>query len=436
VLGAAPQRPLVALFSGGQGEHAGPSLVAHPTKTLQLPAGSTLAQWREFANLCGLSQRVRCESRAKAASFAHSAGQLHAPSIAPGWVYCLSFELGELFEPSLVRTPAHRARPPRGLGQFPLAVAFRVETALDRAPDDVSSAHPQLALLAPTANDRHAYEQGVARCLAYIRAGDVYQVNLAHVLRGRLAGSPRALATSLWRVAQPWFGAFLELPHGQSKARAIASASPELFLRYQASTQRLSSRPMKGTRRAHTQGAHELATSEKDKAELAMIVDLMRNDLGRVCELGSMRVDTPRAIETHGTQHAALLQATATISGTPAREATWASVLEACFPPGSVTGAPKVRAVQILRELEPSLRGPYCGCIGFVSDAGDSAWSVAIRTAATERDEQVREEQASDATWDVAWHVGAGIVADSSPQQEWEETLAKASVLRAACSQG
>jgi para-aminobenzoate synthetase component 1 len=190
-------------------------------------------------------------------------------------------------------------------------------------------------------------------------------------------------------------------------------------LQYSAANQRLSTRPMKGTRVSTAHNRDELARSEKDRAELAMIVDLMRNDLGRVCSPGSMRVDTPYAIEQHGSQSAALLQATATVSGEPTHTTSWADVLEACFPPGSVTGAPKVRAVQIIRELEPTLRGPYCGCIGFVSDTGDATWSVAIRTAC------VQER-------DVTWHVGAGIVAESDPQREWEETLAKAGVLRGA----
>jgi anthranilate/para-aminobenzoate synthase component I len=385
-------------------------MVAHPAKVLQLPAGSTFAQWRTFAHACGLSQRIRSELPT-------------APrAIVPGWVYQLSFELGEVLEPALAKTPQHpaRLRSASSLPNWPLATAFRVEAELalprGQSPEAQLGPSPRevVTLQKPSAPSREEYEDAVRACLAYIRAGDCYQVNLAHALRGVIEQSPRVLSAALWQHAKPWFGAHLELPDGSS----IASASPELFLRFDPATARLSTRPMKGTRRAHAGHDRELRDSAKDRAELAMIVDLMRNDLGRICELGSMRVDASHTIERHGAHNAALLQATATVSGTPRSETTWADAIEACFPPGSVTGAPKVRAVQIIRELEPALRGPYCGCIGFVSDSGASAWSVAIRTAC------VRGRE-------LCWHVGAGIVAESQPPAEWEETLAKASALGA-----
>jgi anthranilate/para-aminobenzoate synthase component I len=393
-------------------------MIARPAKVLQLPAGSTFAQWRAFADACGLSQRIRGELPAG------------SPAIVPGWVYQLSFELGEVLEPALAKTPQHpaRLRSASSFPNWPLATAFRVkeELALPRGQSPEAQLCPSprevVTLHRPSAASREGYEEAVRACLAYIRAGDCYQVNLAHALRGVLGGSlggsqehsPRVLSAALWQHARPWFGAHLELPDGSS----IASASPELFLRFDPATARLSTRPMKGTRRAHAGHDRELRESAKDRAELAMIVDLMRNDLGRICELGSMRVDASHTIERHGAHDAALLQATATVSGTPSSETTWADAIEACFPPGSVTGAPKVRAVQVIRELEPALRGPYCGCIGFVSDSGASAWSVAIRTAC------VRGRE-------LCWHVGAGIVAESQPRAEWEETLAKASALGA-----
>lgn len=405
--------PMVALSSGGIGKEAGPSLLAAPARILQLDAHQDVTAWRNFAEACELTRPIARNNQSDAVQ--------KGRQIAPGWVYQLSFELGEVLEPAIRRTAGH---PKRGLQVWPLATAFRVEK--DQIAEFAAGERPPsepLDLRMGVAHDeaRAAYEHAVERCLAYIAAGDVYQVNLAHVLRGELCAgnlqlaNSRALACGLFAGASPWFGAHLELADGST----ISSASPELFLRYDATSRRLITRPMKGTRPLAARKLMELASSAKDRAELAMIVDLMRNDLGRVCELGSMRVDTPHAIETHGNATSGLLQATATVSGTPREGATWADVIEACFPPGSVTGAPKVRATQIIRELEPDLRGPYCGCIGFVSDAGDSAWSVAIRTAC------VRDGK-------LSWHVGAGIVADSEPRAEWEETLAKAGALRGA----
>jgi anthranilate/para-aminobenzoate synthase component I len=153
----------------------------------------------------------------------------------------------------------------------------------------------------------------------------------------------------------------------------------------------------------------------------------MRNDLGRVCEFGSVRVDEPRVIERHGGRgEGGVWQGVATVSGTVRAGLDLADVLRATFPPGSVTGAPKIRAMQIIDELEPVPRGPYCGAIGFISDCGRAAFNVAIRTAVLHS----RAPGAGpDGPWTLDYSVGAGIVADSRPDLEWRETLAKAGAL-------
>jgi para-aminobenzoate synthetase component 1 len=193
-----------------------------------------------------------------------------------------------------------------------------------------------------------------------------------------------------------------------------------LFLSFDPATRELVTRPMKGTRPAG--GAAALSESPKDRAELAMIVDLMRNDLGRVCRLGSVRVDEARVIERHGTGPSEIVQATATVRGeVPAGASAW-DVLRGTFPGGSVTGAPKIRAMQIIDELEPVARGPYCGAMGFVSDSGHMAFNLAIRTALISGHGDVRGRIEGE----VSYSVGAGIVADSRAEEEWEETLQKA----------
>jgi para-aminobenzoate synthetase component 1 len=159
----------------------------------------------------------------------------------------------------------------------------------------------------------------------------------------------------------------------------------------------------------------QLRDSAKDQAELAMIVDLERNDLGRICETGSVKVTEPRVIEAHPTVY----HGVATIEGQLRQDVTLVEVLRAMFPSGSVTGAPKIRAMQIIDELEPVRRGPYCGAIGYIDPDGSMQFNVAIRTM-TIKDGQVHIP------------VGGGIVADSNPEAEYEETLVKAQAMFAA----
>lgn len=406
---------------------------------------------------------------------------------AGGWMGVLTYELGACLEPSA------RARGSGG-GRWPLGAWARCESALvhDAATgrwwavgevDELPSVERLLGgagaaeIQAPKFDGplrsemgRERYERAVARAVEYIRAGDVFQVNLSHALVGTMRGTPRGLFISLLRTAAPWYGALLELPE-ELGGGAIVSASPELFLEFDAKTRRAVTRPMKGTRGGERTAA-ELLASEKDAAELNMIVDLMRNDLGRVCEFGSVRVDRQREVESHGRggSGGGVLQGVATVSGTLREGQGLNDLLRAAFPPGSITGAPKVRAMQIINELEARPRGPYCGCVGYVSDCGRAQMNVAIRTAVLKkrvsgsgsrgsgvevglagtagtvtnsaisappreiRSREVSRRGAAGAEagnceqWDVRYGVGAGIVADSDPESEWRETLLKARV--------
>jgi anthranilate/para-aminobenzoate synthase component I len=259
----------------------------------------------------------------------------------------------------------------------------------------------------------------------YIRAGDVFQANIAHELRASFVGSARDAFVRMLGSARPAFGALLEPPQGVSDSRVVCSISPELFLDLDFASRRIVTRPIKGTRPDHgsASSAQDLAASEKDSAELAMIVDLMRNDLSRVCEVGSVVVDEDRTIERHG--GGGVLHAVATVSGTMREGVGFGDVVRATFPPGSVTGAPKIRAMQIIDELEPFARGAYCGAIGFVSDSGIARLSVAIRTATIDPERG-----------EIVYPVGAGIVAESDPASEWDETIAKAEALTRAFGGG
>ena len=261
---------------------------------------------------------------------------------------------------------------------------------------------------------RPAYEMAVAKAIDYIRAGDVFQVNLSQRFTAALPAHPADIYKRLHREHPGWFGAYL--PYDE---RALICNSPELFLRVTpdpvTGKRRVITRPIKGTRPRLPGMEAELRDSAKDQAELHMIVDLERNDLGRVCEIGSVRVTQPRAIEAHPTVY----HGVATVEGVLRDDVTFVDLLRATFPGGSVTGAPKIRAMEIIEELEPVRRGPYCGAIGYLSADGHVEFNVAIRTMIVK---------------DGLVHVpvGGGVVADSDPAAEYEETLVKARAMFAA----
>ena len=256
------------------------------------------------------------------------------------------------------------------------------------------------------------YLSAARRALEYIAAGDVFQVNLSQ--RFQCAGSPAPLELYLRlkeRSPAP-FSAYLAWEHA-----AVVSASPEWF--YQTRGDAIATRPIKGTRprggtvEADARLAAELARSPKDRAELTMIVDLERNDLGRVCRYGTVRVSEPLTVETFAQVH----HLVATVEGRLRPDAGPIDVVRALFPGGSITGAPKIRAMEIIDELEPTRRSLYTGAIGYFSRGGSSAFNIAIRTMLVEGNR-------------VSFQAGGGIVADSDPETEYHETLHKARGMR------
>jgi para-aminobenzoate synthetase component 1 len=255
---------------------------------------------------------------------------------------------------------------------------------------------------------RETYLAAARRAVEYIHAGDVFQVNYAHEFRAAYRGDPLSLYLALREANPAPYGAYLDLGRGN----AVLSTSPELFLRVRG--REVTTRPIKGTRprgadpAADARLREELRASPKDQAELAMIVDLERNDLGRVCEPGTVEVVSDAEIESYATVH----HRVAEVRGELEEGFDRVDLLAATFPGGSITGAPKVRAMEIIDELEAGRRGPYTGAIGLLSDDGNMDLNIAIRTAVLARGE-------------VRVHVGGGIVADSVPEAEYEETLAK-----------
>ena len=272
--------------------------------------------------------------------------------------------------------------------------------------------HCECAALQEETSDEQ-YAQAVERAIALIHAGDLFQANIARQWHSELRGSPRAFAHMALSSSAARYGAWLETPTGM-----LASMSPELFLELDAN-RRVISRPIKGTRASEV-GAEELARSEKDAAELHMIVDLMRNDLSRECQPGTVRVRQTRVMETHGT----VVHGVAEIHGQLQQSSDRAALLTSTFPPGSITGAPKIRAMQVIDELEHFSRGPYCGAIGYFADTGAMKLSVAIRTATL--------RQSATNTYALTYAAGCGITSDSKPNEEVAETHAKVRVLEQA----
>ena len=258
------------------------------------------------------------------------------------------------------------------------------------------------------------YVRAVKRALSYIQSGDIYQVNVAHSFESVWNGRAADLYLRMRKESPAFYGAFIG-SRLTASGGAICSISPELFLHTRSGI--VVTRPIKGTRpRGATVSEHdcvrrELIGSAKERAELNMIVDLERNDLGRVCIHGSVKVDSSGEVEELPT----LLHRTATVSGRLRPRTMVGELLAATFPGGSITGAPKLRAMEIIAELESTPRGPYCGAIGWVGARGDLELNIAIRTAICD-----------EAKGTARYFAGSGIVADSEPEKEYEETLLKA----------
>jgi len=270
---------------------------------------------------------------------------------------------------------------------------------------DVSPGHVPVSTFT-----RETYRAAVTRVLEHITAGDVYQVNLSQRFRTPVAGDAFSAYERLRAATPAAFGAFLNFPELR-----VLSASPELFLRLDPTTRRVETRPIKGTRPRGVTPAEdarlrdELLASAKDRAENVMIVDLERNDLGRVAEIGSVRVAELAGLQVLPTVHHLVSNVEATLR--PDRDAV--DLLRAAFPGGSITGAPKIRAMQIIDAVEPVTRGVYTGAIGRFGFDGSLDLNIAIRTAVV-------------VDGDAYVHAGGGIVADSDPGAEYQETLDKA----------
>ncbi len=259
---------------------------------------------------------------------------------------------------------------------------------------------------------RDDYLHAVARTIDYIRAGDIFQANISQRFEARATLPAHAIYRRLRRANPAPFAAFIDLGDNC----AVLSSSPEQFLKV--TGRRVQTRPIKGTRPRTGDEVHdermrtELLESAKDNAELAMIVDLERNDLGRVCSYDSIDVTDSCTLETY----ASVYHLVATVMGELHPDKDLADLLRATFPGGSITGAPKVRAMEIIDELEPTARSVYTGAIGYFDDLGRTDLNIAIRTMLLEGER-------------LTFQVGGGIVADSVPELEYQETLDKARAL-------
>ncbi len=331
-------------------------------------------------------------------------GGLHAAGF-------LSYELGYLLEPKLQPLlPETRQVPLISMGLFrePQQLDYRetrrfVET---RANGTYSVDRLRLTL------DKKAYLDAVARVKAYITAGDVYQINLTLKYLFEFTGNPWSLYADLRRRQRVAHGAYV-----RARDFEVLSLSPELFVRSEHGVATV--RPMKGTAARGLTPEDDktlcnwLTVDEKSRAENLMIVDLLRNDLGRIAEIGSVDVAELFSVETYPTLH----QMTSTVTARLRGEVTASQLIGNLFPCGSITGAPKVRAIEIIRELEAHPRGVYTGAIGALSPTGDAKFNVAIRTLVIDR--KGRGEMG----------IGSGIVHDSNDTAEYEECLLKARFL-------
>lgn len=356
-----------------------------------------------------------------------------------GWIGFFSYEAGLMFESIMPSNPADTSLPLMQFSLYDSAAIYdhrsrrwyltavnwpepfsmrrpsvrdrldALKRRLESANDIELSELPHPASSAPVPNMSYEEYFGcVERAKRYIEAGDIYQVNLTQRFMVETTQSPLELYNNLRRVNPSSHAAYL-----QCDDTTILSASPELFLELHDG--KVITRPIKGTAprtgRMYEDATarHALIHSNKDRAELTMIIDLMRNDLGRVCQYGSVRVVESNEIEEHPT----VFHQVATVEGQLLDDVDWLGLLRATFPGGSITGAPKIRAMQIIDELEPTSRGVYCGSIGWIGLDGSMSLNIAIRTM-IHRNNQ------------VYFYAGGAIVADSTAENEYDEIMAKA----------
>ena len=321
------------------------------------------------------------------------------------WVaLAATYELGYLIEPRL-----QPLLPPTNGSPLLTGWIFeRGEWLSDDACDAWLTARATTVAGGTSQLEAHILENEYLACISrvrkYIEEGDCYQVNFTFPLSGRTFGDPASLYRALRRAQPVRYGAFISHPGG-----VILSRSPELFLERRGNT--LSSQPMKGTAPRHVT-PDVLADSAKDRAENVMIVDLIRNDMGRLAPPGGVRVEDLFRVDPYPT----VWQMTSRVIAEPVT-ASLDKIFAALFPCGSITGAPKIRAMEIIRELEPEPRGLYCGALGWIRPGGDFRFSVPIRTLLVDPSGQAR------------LNVGSGVVHDSLPAAEWTECHLKSRFL-------
>lgn len=354
---------------------------------------------------------VWCYEQPEAVIVAHRPEELAAAFAAmQGWqekgfhlAGNIAYEAGYAFEARLAPLAPEAHGPLLAFGVFASRRPF--EWPEEAAPLPPLSLQPVWSL--------EAYRQRFDRVIDYIRAGDIYQANLTFPLEGHFSGDPFALYAALRARQVPRHGALVALVAGQT----LVSHSPEMF--FEVENGRIRARPMKGTAPRGTSrdediaNAVRLASNEKDRAENLMIVDLLRNDLGRLAQIGSVEVTDLFTVEPYAT----LFQMTSGVEANLEPDIPLARLFGSLFPCGSVTGAPKIRAMQIIRALEERPRGAYCGAIGAITPEGNARFNVAIRTAVL------------DNIGNITLNVGSGVVYDSVAEAEYEECWLKARFL-------
>lgn len=417
-------------LDGGAGRYS--FICVHPSRTLLVRAGVPTLDGRSHAGdpFDCLEAMLACK------------GHTPQPGLPPfqgGAAGYIGYEMGRFLEPIDVPGTDDMHAPEMALGLYDQIIAFDgmerrawlisrdfdapdATARLERMRQGIAAARAAPLPPPPEKFDiggwrgnftRDAYERAVARVIEYILAGDIFQANIAQRFAVELG--PHFDRAAFYRrqreVNAAPFSAFIELGDF-----AIASSSPERFLKLAGGM--AEARPIKGTRPRGPTPAQdaemlrELAASEKDRAENVMITDLLRNDLSRVCQDGSIEVPSLCALESFATVH----HLVSTVTGKLRSGVGPVDVLRAAFPGGSITGAPKIRAMQIIAEMEPYIRGPYCGVIGYIGCDGNIDMNIAIRTITMNARQAV-------------FHAGGGIVADSKPAEEYQETLDKARAL-------
>ncbi len=318
-----------------------------------------------------------------------------------------AYELGYLFEERLTHLlPENPSGPLVWMGVYDRVSPMASED-IDSWLQDGEQEHYSLDYTGVTF-DRATYTDLFKRVKRYIDAGDIYQLNLTFKAGFSFSGSPLAFYRSLRQRQNVSFGSLIQTPEFN-----IFSLSPELFIRVK--DRMIEGRPMKGTAARGDNREHDeelkvwLKNDEKSRAENLMILDLLRNDFSRIAEIGSLKVPDMFTIETYATLH----QMTSGVEAKLKPGTGLHHIIRNLFPCGSITGAPKIRAMEIIRELEPEPRGIYTGAIGMISPNGDMCFNVAIRTAVV----------SNDGTGEIG--IGSGLVADSNADDEYDECLLK-----------